>query len=189
MTKDELRHMFLSRRDDIPASERELFSKRIAQRVFGLEEYRTAENVLIYASMRSEVITDDIILDALGCDKKVFCPKVTDPRNGIMKFVHIQELSDLKKGYFGIREPEISEDYEEPCFDPGMSLVIMPGVAFDDRRNRIGYSGGFYDRFLAENRGLKTLALCFECQMSGSELPAMAHDVRPDVIITENGIY
>ncbi len=189
MTKEELRRCFITRRDGLSAGQIEKFSTVIADKLYALDEYRTCRNLLIYASMRSEVMTDGIILDALKAGKNVFCPKVTDRAGGEMKFVRISDISDLHTGYFGIREPSVPDDYEEPLFDEKDSLVIMPGVAFDRCRNRIGYSGGFYDRFLECHSGLKTVAICFECQISDEEIPGEAHDIRPMKLVTENNIY
>ena len=161
------------------------------------EEYQAAENILVYASMRSEVMTDDIILDALANGKKVFCPKVTDKESGKMEFVRIMTLEDLKEGYFGIREPEINEESEiarEGNLENGQdssvvsadyALVIMPGAAFDRENNRIGYGGGFYDRYLKENPENKTIALAFECQITDEKIPADEFDMKPEVLLTE----
>lgn len=189
MTKAEIRRSFMSRRDELSAEEIVKLSDLIADKVFSLDEYRSCSNLLVYASMRSEVVTDGIILDALKAGKKVFCPKVTDKANGEMKFVRIGGLSDLHAGYFGIREPEVTDDYEEPMFDEKESLIIMPGVAFDRCRNRIGYSGGFYDRFLEKRPLFKTVAICFECQISDEVIPRKAHDIRPLKLVTDKNVY
>ncbi len=72
------------------------------------------------------------------------------------------------------------------AYEPERSLMLMPGCAFDDHGNRIGYGGGFYDCFLSENP-MWTIALFFECQHSDTGIRAELHDMRPDLILTENG--
>ena len=109
-----------------------------------------------------------------------------------MEFVQILAIEDLEEGYFGIREPVITDEsvtFSGMDKDPEKALIVMPGVAFDRERNRIGYKGGFYDRFLADNPEIKAIALGFECQISDETLPTEGHDIRPLKLITEAGIY
>ena len=154
-----------------------------------MPEYKEAGNILVYASMGSEVITDDIILDALSEGKKVFCPKVISRKTRDMKFVQITRIEDLEEGFQGIREPVITDDYVIYNNDQEEStLVIMPGTVFDRKRNRIGYNGGFYDTFLSNNKGLSTIALSYDVQIFECEIITEAHDIKPDKIITESEI-
>ena len=186
MDKSVIRKASLARRDALTKNEIEEKSRLIFERLVELQSYKDAENILVYVSMRSEVMTRDIILDALANAKKVFCPKVTDKANGIMDFVRISSLEDLKEGCFGISEPDIGEDSE--LFDPhdlGKTLMIMPGAAFDRENNRIGYGGGFYDRFLRTDASYETIALAFECQIIDELIEADEFDVKPTVLLTE----
>ncbi len=189
MTKNELRQQALLKRDSLDADKITSYSRRIFEKITALLSYKEAENILIYASMRSEVETDEIILDALSAGKRVFCPKVVDKKNGLMTFVRIETLEELTEGYFGIREPEVPSGYAEPDFDTDKSLIVMPLVSFDDYRNRIGYSGGFYDRYLSAHKGMRTVAVAFECQKTDDRIPASAYDMAPDMILTEESIY
>ncbi len=189
MDKNDLRKASLSKRDALSKEEIEEKSRMIFEKLMELEQYRDADNVLVYASMRSEVITDDIILDALANGKKVFCPKVTDKEAGVMEFVRIMTLEDLKEGYFGIREPEITQGAElVNSHETEMSLIIMPGVAFDKNRNRIGYGGGFYDRYLTGHDQINTVALAFDCQIIDGAIDSSTEDIRPGIILTENQV-
>ena len=190
MEKKEIRLQALEKRDALSRSEIEENSRIIMEKLTGLRKYREADNILCYASMRSEVDTGDILLDAIGCGKKVFCPKVTDRAGGIMKFVRIYRIEDLDEGYFGIREPAIGEDSE--LFKDGSdeeTVVIMPGVAFDEDRDRIGYNGGFYDRFLSGKNMYFKVAIAFDCQVMRKTIPSGIHDIKPDILITEKRIY
>lgn len=181
--KDILRKEILVKRDLLSPEAVKQKSRAIFEKLIERDEYINSDNILVYASMKSEVITDEIILDALSLGKKVFCPKVTDTRRGQMKFVRIYDTAELEAGYYGIREPLISEDSEiyECC---EKTLVIVPGVAFDKNGNRIGYKGGFYDRFLSDNPGVFTIALAYNFQIM-DEIPSEIHDIPVKDVICE----
>ena len=95
---------------------------------------------------------------AIQDGKRVAVPKVIGDD---MKFIYLEDLSRVEPGYCGIPEPIDNG----PEADDPTALVLMPGLAFDSEGHRIGYGGGFYDRFLANEPGHPTLALCYEFQM------------------------
>ena len=192
--KSILRKKVLAVRNALTKDEISEKSDRIFNKLSQSAQYRRAQSVLIYASMGSEVMTDSVIQDCLFAGKRVFCPKVTDLKNRKMNFVQIHTPEDLKAGFHGIREPEISDDSiifsENTVKDipEEIPLVIMPGVVFDRHRNRIGYNGGFYDTFLEANPKLNTIAIAFSLQISDDEIPHDKHDIKPAMIITEDFI-
>lgn len=142
-----------------------------------LEEYKKAEVIYAYMDCKHEVETRDLIKKAWEDGKKVAVPKVKGER---MEFFYIQSLeTDLEDGYFGIREPK----EVHPAFDEE-ALLLMPGVAFDEERHRVGYGGGFYDRFLEEHPKMTTVALAFEFQVK-EQVPFEVFDIRPQKIVTE----
>ncbi len=194
MEKNRIRKRALELRNQISSDKVLERSKVISKKLFTFEKYKDAMCILIYVSMKSEVRTDEIILDALKRGKRVFCPKCTDKANGIMEFVEIKDLGDLKEGYFGIREPEIVEDSvifgkdiekdsQEEMTLIAKSLVVVPGVAFDKNGNRIGYNGGYYDRFLSKYSGINTVALAFDEQIF-DEIPTDTYDIPVNQVIT-----
>ena len=186
LDKTTLRKLTVAKRDKLSAEERIEKSSKIFERLVDMPEYKEAGNILVYASMGSEVITDDIILDALSEGKKVFFPKVISRKTRDMKFVQITRIEDLEEGFQGIREPVITDDSVIYNNDQEEStLVIMPGTVFDRKRNRIGYNGGFYDTFLSNNKGLSTIALSYDVQIFECEIITEDHDITPDKIITE----
>ncbi len=188
MNKNEIRKKALKIRDELSEEDLQKGSRSIFNMIIEDERYRESENILIYASRGSEVATDELILDALSLGKQVFCPKVTDKEHGVMEFVRIDSPEDLKEGYFHIREPEINEDSEVyNGGNPERTLVIMPVVAFDRERNRIGYGGGFYDRYLERFPQLFTIGIAFEDQMMPGGIPSDNYDIRPDLIVTDRG--
>ena len=190
MNKEELRKKALDTRNGMSESDILEKSRAIFEKLTGTDVYKDSENILIYVSFGSEVSTDEIILDCLSQGKNVFCPRVTDKKGGIMEFVRISYPEDLSEGYFHIMEPEITKDsilYEGQEAD--RTLVVMPLVAFDEYRSRIGYGAGFYDRFLSRYPHVRTLAVAFECQRAAETIDKGLMDIRPQAIITENRIY
>lgn len=191
--KHMLRKEALLRRDMLTDQEREQKSRQIAERLFGHPWYREALFLLVYASYRSEVSTEEIIRHSLREGKKVCCPVVTGKRE--MTFCILEDrlaggilcrgLGAMKKGSFGIPEPD-ADLCKHYAYEPESSLMLMPGCAFDDHGNRIGYGGGFYDSYLLE-QPMRTIALFFACQRSDRDIETETHDVRPDLILTENG--
>ncbi len=155
-------------------------SLSVLERVLALPEYRDAGTIYAYVDCKHEVETRDLIERALAEGKRVAVPKVCGQE---MIFYYISSLEeDLEEGYFGIREPKAGCPAQEPD-----ALLLMPGVAFDEARHRVGYGGGFYDRFLEANPHLITAALAFEFQIK-KEVPFEDFDIRPAKIVTEKRV-
>jgi 5-formyltetrahydrofolate cyclo-ligase len=167
-------------------------SERITARVLEAPCYKNAKNILTYVSTGSEVCTQRLIEAALAQGKCVFVPKVYGSE---MKFIRIFGLDELAEGYYGILEPVKEEpvweaDENNSAKDKAAeceNLCIMPGLAFDRSFNRVGYGGGFYDRFLEGKPCVYRMGLCFECQMT-EKIEAEDTDVKPDCIVTEKEI-
>ncbi len=154
-------------------------SKLICDRLACLEDYRNAQNICAYISKGNEVDTRLIIDKAWSDGKRVFVPKVYGKD---MHFIQIDSYKDLRTGNFGILEPE-SDDHTEIS----SGLMFMPGVAFDRQRNRIGFGGGYYDRYLAAHGQLVTVALAYDCQIVDS-IDSEQTDIKPHIIVTESGV-
>lgn len=120
--------------------------------------YKNAKTIYGYLPYNQEVRTIPILEQALKDGKRIAVPKVFGDE---MKFIFLDDLSKIEKGYCGIPEP-IEND---PVADDPTALVLMPGLAFDPQGHRIGYGGGFYDKFLAVEPDHPTLALCYAFQM------------------------
>lgn len=180
-----IRKQALQIRDRMPKGEHSIKSQQIMQRLCEYERYRNADAILVYISYRSEVDTGMVIRNAWENGKRVYCPKVHGTE---MEFYEIQSMDELVEGYQGIREPIADKDrvFEEK--EKETCLMIMPGSAFDRQKNRIGYGGGYYDKYLEKHPQLDTIAVCFDCQMQKS-IPADTFDRKPDVVMTECMIY
>lgn len=159
-------------------------SLKVLEQVKALPEYQEAETLFVYVDCKHETETSDLIRQAWADGKKTAVPKVIGEA---MKFFYITSLEDdLEEGYFGIREPYEKNPADEAADREG-SLMIMPGVAFDEARHRIGYGGGFYDRYLEAHPGLRTAALAFEFQVK-AEVPFEKFDILPGRIVTEKRV-
>ncbi len=198
--KKTLRKETLKIRDCIPQPDKARHDRRIRDILTGMPQYKEADVVLAYASYKSEVDTAQLIEEALAAGKYVFVPKVAGDR---MEFWQITSFHSLHAGYRGIPEPDESVSFPEwmHAFRTAVdredrqslrAMMWMPGAVFDKDRHRIGYGGGFYDKYLEclEARlcfSMSLTALAYDCQIV-ARIPYEPHDIRPDMIITEKGI-
>ena len=150
-------------------------SEKLVQMFLETELYRQAKTVYGYLPYNQEVRTVPILEQALADGKKVAVPKVYGDE---MKFIYLTDLTQVAQGYAGIPEPIA----DGPVGDDPTALVLMPGMAFDKEGHRIGYGGGFYDKFLAEEPEHPTVALCYDFQMV-RQLPTEEFDIPVDCVL------
>lgn len=180
-SKKEIRERILKARNAMPKNAWEAKSKIIYEKVCKHPLFISSEKIFCYVDYRNEVCTKELINLCWKSGKKVAVPKV---KGDVMEFFYIHNFSELREGYRGILEPDEASRAEADS----STLIIMPGVAFDTCRNRIGYGKGYYDRYLEEYPKCHTLALAFACQIV-PEIPSAEFDVCPEVLVTEEGIY
>ena len=150
-------------------------SEKLAELFLASQPYRDARTIYGYLPYNQEVRTVPMLEQALKDGKRVAVPKCYGDE---MKFIYMDDLSQVEKGYAGIPEPIA----DGPIGDDETALVLMPGMAFDEQGHRIGYGGGFYDKFLANEPNHPTLALCYSFQMLPS-LETEEHDIPVDHVI------
>ncbi len=154
----------------------------ICHHILGSDLYQNASAVLLYAAIRSEVNLNAVITAALTDGKQVALPRICS--EGVMHFYLITSLQDLAEGTMQIAEP----DKHCPLYTPPEdSLMLVPGIAFDKEGYRIGWGGGYYDRYLPVFCGV-TAGITREAQFT-SKIPHEPHDRAVDHIITEKQIY
>lgn len=175
MDKTELRREIRTRKRAMTEEEIETRSAKLGQLFFASEAYQKAKTIYGYLPYNQEVRTVPMLERALKDGKKVAVPKVYGEE---MKFLYLDDLNAVAKGYAGIPEPIA----DEPVADDETALVLMPGLAFDPQGHRIGYGGGFYDKFLAAEPHHPTLALCYEFQML-PKLDVEDHDIPVDTVL------
>ena len=175
MDKTELRREIRARKRAMTEAEIEERSAKLARLFFASEAYQKAKTIYGYLPYNQEVRTVPMLERALKDGKKVAVPKVYGDE---MKFLYLDDLNAVAKGYAGIPEPIA----DEPVAQDETALVLMPGLAFDPQGHRIGYGGGFYDKFLAAEPNHPTLALCYEFQML-PKLDVEDHDIPVDTVL------
>ena len=175
MDKTELRRMIREKKRAMTAEEIQARSARLAALFAASEAYRNAKTIYGYLPYNQEVRTVPMLEQALKDGKKVAVPKVYGDE---MKFLYLDDLTKVSKGYAGIPEPIA----DGPVADDETALVLMPGLAFDPQGHRIGYGGGFYGKFLAAEPNHPTLALCYEFQLL-PELDTEEHDIPVDTVL------
>lgn len=186
--KHEVRKVKREQRDAVPPEQRAEMSAAIGQRVSILPEFRRASCVHVFSSFGSEPDTTPIIRAAFETGKRVFVP-VTPTRDMVeLRHVEIFPEQQYKPGVFGIPIPHFSDGEEYPYCEPpefftDRDCIIVPLLAFDKARHRLGYGRGFYDRFLARTAGY-TIGIAFSFQQVET-LPTDEYDVPLDNIITE----
>lgn len=180
MNKNELRKYILEKRDQLDPLERSRWDSIIFDKFIERPYYKSSKVIFIFMSFRSEVDTHNIIKRALLDGKIVGVPRVISKTEG-MKVFEITSMEDMEKGYFGLLEPNANcPEIKKEKID----LIVMPGAAFDKDGGRIGYGGGFYDRYLSElKRDVKKIALAYSIQMV-EQVPMADYDMKVDEIIT-----
>ena len=175
MDKQALRKMIREKKRAMTEAQIQEASARLAQQLYQSPLYRQATTIYGYLPYNQEVRTIPMLEQALAEGKRVAVPKVYGDE---MRFLYIDDLSRVEKGYAGIPEP-IDDG---PVAEDPTALVLMPGLAFDRMGHRIGYGGGFYDKFLSAEPDHPTLALCYGFQML-DELPTEEFDVPVDCVL------
>ena len=151
-------------------------SNLIADQLFETEEYKYSSVICIYINFNQEVMTDKIIEHGLQQGKRLAAPRII---NNYMEFIYFSHVDEFTTGKYGIQEPT----GEEIVIPNEHTLILMPGVAFDEDRHRIGYGGGFYDRYLQAHSNCSTIALAFDFQLI-EHIDSEEFDIKPQKIIT-----
>ena len=175
MDKKELRRQIREKKRSMTEEEIVSASQRLGQLFLDSPLYRQASTIYGYLPYNQEVRTVPMLQRALEDGKRVAVPKVYGDE---MKFIYMDDLSKVDAGYAGIPEPVA----DEPVADDATALVLMPGLAFDPQGHRIGYGGGFYDKFLAAEPEHPTLALCYDFQML-PQLDTEEFDIPVDTVL------
>ena len=183
MGKDSIRQVVREKRRLLDASFVEEASLKVQKLFFSLEELNVADRLGLYAASENEVNTRDIFNRLYMDRKRLFFPLVSE-QSKALHFSRVHKWEDLIVGFKGILEPADKNRILKDIND--LQLIILPGVAFDIRGNRLGRGSGYYDRLLKGYRGTR-IGLAYEFQILDS-LPANADDQCVDCIVTEERI-
>lgn len=195
ISKEKVRKKAVETRDSIDEESRQQKSEEIAKKILEADWFKEADIVLSYHAFRSEVEVDALNRAVLTQGKKLYLPK-TYVKEKQIRFFEITDLSILKRGYQKIWEPTGEEpefSFETVKEEQKKVLMIMPGTAYDARGYRMGYGGGYYDRYLNAHEAEWKMIDFMTVFAAFSEqkmilIPGERCDVKPDVIVTEKEI-
>lgn len=184
MNKNIIRKEIAKLRSNLKLEDKKILDKRIFNFLIESDFYKKAKRIFIYVSYKNEVDTREIIQYSLKNNKIIYVPKI-NIEDKTMRAIRIHSLNELYVNKYGILEPIIvDKNYNELYFD----LIVTPGIAFDKLGNRIGYGGGYYDKYLStlENK-IDKIALAYEFQVIDNII-AEKHDIKVDCLITDSEI-
>lgn len=179
MDKVEIRRLAIEKRNALNETDRKTKSFEIGKILESLELFQNAKTVLFYYSHNSEVGTLGLMKKWIE-EKQLLLPRLTSDDSFLA--LPVSSLDELDLNRYGIPEPAVKGD-EIPKPD----IIIIPGVAFDRKGNRIGMGSGYYDRFLADKQDIPRIALAYSTQILDS-VPQDPYDEPVDMIVTENEV-
>ena len=185
--KKALRQRVVALRDALSANDRARKSAAIAGRLVALPAFAAARTVAAYMSFGTELDTSEFLAVALTEGKRLLLPRIAPERREI-DFHFVTDLDkSLLPGPWGIREPDPAHCAEARADE--IDFMLIPGVAFTRRGERLGYGGGFYDVAIGKTRpDAAKVAAAFDLQIV-DELPVEPHDRRVDLVVTESVSY
>ena len=176
MNKTELRAQIRQQKRAMTPEQIEKASRELGEKFAACPQYQNAKTVYGYMPYNQEVRTVPMLERAMRDGKQVAVPKVC---GDTMRFILVTDLTAMEKSDFGIPEPIA----DEPVANDPHALVLMPGLAFTAQGDRMGYGGGYYDKFLAQEPEHPTVALCYDFQLVES-LPTEEYDVPVHLVLT-----
>lgn len=176
MNKTQLRAWIRQQKRAMTAQQIEKASRQLGEKFAACQQYIQAKTIYGYMPYNQEVRTVPMLEQAMKDGKQVAVPKVY---GDTMRFILVTDLTAMEKSEFGIPEPIA----DGPVADDPNALVLMPGLAFTAKGDRMGYGGGFYDKFLAQEPAHPTVALCYDFQLVDS-LPTEEYDIPVDLVLT-----
>jgi 5-formyltetrahydrofolate cyclo-ligase len=188
MTKNEIRDNQKELRNKLSGEEQKVLSTAIWERLYETQAYQSCRRLLTFVSFQSEVDTREIIRHSIRSGKTVYIPRVE--AHGL-EFYRIAGLEGLLPGSFGVLEPQPAEadryvpDGKDRIRGDIDNLMLLPGLAFDTRGNRIGYGAGYYDRYLSVHPPAEfyKVAVAYDFQIF-ENIPSEPFDIKSDLIIT-----
>ncbi|MBW4827710.1 MAG: 5-formyltetrahydrofolate cyclo-ligase [Clostridiaceae bacterium] len=183
MNKAVLRKQYLEKRSALPISKVEEKSNNIINKLFDLDIYKNSSFIMSYVDFRKEVKTENLIKHSLNIQKRIGIPiTIPETRKLIVSELKNYDI-ELSPGYFNILTPK--KEYIREIPPTLIDFVIVPGAIFDKSGYRIGYGGGYYDRFLGTlNERAISIGLAYDFQLLDS-VPRSKYDLPVDYILTE----
>ncbi|MDP3097932.1 MAG: 5-formyltetrahydrofolate cyclo-ligase [Syntrophales bacterium] len=177
-----IRKRIMTLRNAMPLEAIAAKSCEIVRRLKELQEIRESSTLMVFLSFGSEVVTDGLIVWGWEAGKRIVVP-FCHPESRELTPCLLGDFAELETGHYGIREPKADRLIPVPREE--IDAVLIPAVAFDRQGRRVGYGGGYYDRFLPEIPRAARIGAAFACQIV-AEIPPDPHDVPADRIVTED---
>ena len=185
--KSDIREYHLAARREMTAEKRAELDEKICRAVLASATYRYADTILMYYAKEDEVNINPVAWEAVKAGKKVAFPK-TNPEDRSMVFHYVTSQDDLEVGEYGIYEPKAELDSFKVTGELQQNVIcIIPAVVYDKKGFRIGYGGGYYDRYLSSFKGTKVGVEYYDFIVGA--VPHGRFDLAVDVLISEKGIY
>lgn len=176
--KKEIRRYFLNYKRRLPKKEKEEMDRKICDNILESDLYKKSKSIFVYLSMPDEIDTREFIKKALNDGKEIYVPKITGKRD--MKPVLLESLDDLIVGEYDIETSKSDQTIEST------DLSLVPGLAFDQEKYRIGFGGGYYDKYMKDHNSTY-LGMFYEDSYM-DKIPRDSHDMPLDFIVTEKEI-
>lgn len=182
--KEKIRQKMRLARSMLSPAERERLSGLACRALLASPLWKDAEVVALFVSLPEEISTQNLLESALREGKKLYLPRINSLEKGLMDFCSCSSLRELERGKFGLLEPQ---GQANAIFQP--DLLIVPGLAFDRSGARLGYGGGYYDRYLGKRPQLRErcLGLAHTFQIL-DHLYSEKHDCKMAFLCTEEGL-
>lgn len=182
MNKNVLRKEMKEKRKSIALDQRLKLSKQVFSKLEDSQDFKNSKNIFAFVSFGTEIFTHDFIKNSISAGKNIYIPFINEEKN-IMYASKLNSFDDLELGFYNIlAQPEDKVDVVDPKL---LDLVIVPGLIFGENFYRIGYGGGYYDKFLSQDGvSAKKIGICFDFQLIDS-IDYEPHDVILDEIITD----
>ncbi|KAJ1989587.1 hypothetical protein H4R33_002007 [Dimargaris cristalligena] len=196
--KKQLRQELRKKLATIGPSAIEAQSVVVTRQVLALPQYSQARRVCVYLHMSKEVTTNGIVEAIFRDDKQCFVPRCTPSTMDMVRIRNMEDFLRLPKNNWGIPEPPLSENRTDVFDLGGPDLIIMPGLAFDQKKTRLGHGKGYYDKYLKKCREFAAqrnqpppalVALALQEQILDEDLPHNELDEKPDVLVTPDHVW
>lgn len=182
MNKNVLRKEMKEKRKALDEKKRMELSKQVLSKLVASEVFQNSKNIFVFVSFGTELFTHDFIKNSISLGKNIYIPFIDEEKN-IMYASKLNSFDDLELGYYNIlAQPVEKINIVDPKL---LDLVLVPGLIFGENFYRIGYGGGYYDKFLSqEGVTAKKIGICFDFQLV-EYVDFEPHDVSLDEIITD----
>ena len=183
LNKKNIREEIIDKRNNLILDIKQNYDSLIFEEIINSEIYKKSKKIFTYISFGSEVDTIKIIKYSFSNNKEVYVPKINKQTKDMIA-LKIHNFNNMSVDKWGIIEPN---SVDKTNIGTDFDLIIMPGIAFDKQGNRIGYGGGYYDKYISKlNNASNLLALAYDFQII-QDIESESHDIKVDFILTNKG--